>query len=108
MIKAEFYVTDNGNMVGFNISGHSGYANLGEDIVCAAVSSAAYMAVNTMSDVLGADIDIRTDDKLGIMRAHISEKDVAMCSDIMKGFKMHLVMLEEIYSKNIKVNYVEV
>ena len=37
---------------GFTVQGHSGSAEAGEDIVCAAVSSAVYMAVNTLTDVL--------------------------------------------------------
>ena len=37
---------------GFTVQGHSGSAEAGEDIVCAAVSSAVYMAANTLTDVL--------------------------------------------------------
>lgn len=108
MIKAEIYVSDSGNIVGFSILGHSGFSHSGTDIVCAAVSSAAYMTVNTLTEVLKADVDVDVNDKLGIMRAFVSEKDVSRCSDILNGFKMHLVLLEEMYSENIKVNYVEV
>lgn len=108
MIKAEIYVSESGNIVGFNISGHSGFSQAGTDIVCAAVSSAAYMTVNTLTEVLGADVDIDVNDKLGVMRALVSEKDISRCSDILSGFKMHLILLEEMYSENIKVNYVEV
>lgn len=108
MIKAEIYISKFGNIVGFNISGHSDFSQAGTDIICAAVSSAAYMTVNTLAEVLGADVDAYVNDKLGVMRVFISEKDAPMCSDILSGFKMHLILLEEMYSKNIKVNYVEV
>ena len=108
MIKAEIYVSELGSIVGFSISGHSDFSQSGTDIVCAAVSSAAYMTVNTLTDVIRADVDVNVNDKLGIMRAFVSEKDVPRCSDILSGFKMHLILLEEMYSENIKVNYVEV
>ena len=108
MIKAEIYVTDRGNIVGFDISGHAGFSESGTDIVCAAVSSAAYMVGNTLTEVIRADIDTVINDKLGIMKVMISSKDVNRCSDIMNGFKLHLILLEEMYPKNIKVNYVEV
>lgn len=39
---------------GFSLCGHAGAGVAGEDIVCAAVSSAAYMAANTVTDVVGA------------------------------------------------------
>ena len=108
MIKAEIYITDVGNIVGFNISGHAGFSESGTDVVCAAVSSAAYMAANTLIEVLKTDADVVINDKIGVMRLMISAKDVQRCSDIMNGFKMHLILLEEMYPKNIKVDYVEV
>ena len=53
MIQVEFSVHDHAP-VGFCISGHAGAGSAGRDIVCAAVSSAAYMAANTLTDVIGA------------------------------------------------------
>ncbi len=108
MLKAEFFVLDTGDIIGFDISGHSGYAEAGQDIVCAAVSSAAYMTVNTVTDVKGVSVDVTVNEDIGHMRAVINKKDISVCSDILKGFKMHLLLLEEIYSPNIKVSYVEV
>jgi uncharacterized protein YsxB (DUF464 family) len=108
MLKAEFFVLYSGEIIGFDISGHSGYAEAGQDIVCAAVSSAAYMTVNTITDVMGITVDIEVNEDTGHMRAIINKKDASVCSDILKGFKMHLLLLEEIYSPNIKVSYVEV
>ena len=108
MIKAEIYVSKSGNIVGFSISGHSGFSESGTDIVCAAVSSAAYMTANTLTDVLKADADVSVNDRAGFMRVFVSEKDISRCSDILNGFKMHLILLEEMYLENIKVNYVEV
>ncbi len=108
MLEAEFFVLDSGDIVGFDISGHSEYAEFGKDIVCAAVSSAAYMVINTITDVIGASADVTVSDNTGHMRAIINKKDALACNDILKGFKMHLLLLEEIYSPNIKVSYVEV
>ena len=52
MIRATFYKKGN-KSCGFEISGHSGYAEQGSDIICASVSSAAYMAVNTVTEIIG-------------------------------------------------------
>ena len=108
MIKASFFVLDSGELVGFEISGHSGYSESGSDIVCAAVSSAAYMAVNTMTDVIGADVDLAVNERTGYMSAMVSEKDIAKCSDILKGFKIHMLILEQMHASNINVSYSEV
>ena len=38
-------------ILGFEISGHSGYAEAGEDIVCAGVSSAVQLTVNAVVEI---------------------------------------------------------
>ena len=50
MIKAVFKVSE-GEYTGFCISGHSGYAQSGSDIVCAAVSSAVDFCLTLVCDV---------------------------------------------------------
>lgn len=108
MLKVEFYVTENGNICGFGIFGHAGYSEHGSDVVCAAVSSAAYMAVNTMTEILRADVHAEINDKLGIMKVNIDGSDISACADILHGLKLHLFLLEDMYPDNIEVNYVEV
>ena len=105
MLKAEFFVLDDGNIKGFDISGHSGYDESGKDIVCAAVSSAAYMAANTIADVIGAEVDVTVENDEGHMRFLVHDKYLSDCGYILKGFKNHLLMLEEMYPENIKVFY---
>ncbi len=52
MIAAEFEKA-NSRIVGFSVSGHSGYAEQGADIVCASVSSAVWMTINGLEQVMG-------------------------------------------------------
>ena len=49
MIKAVFYKNNNG-FSGYEISGHSGYAKRGKDIVCASVSSLAIHTTNILDE----------------------------------------------------------
>ena len=49
MIFVRFLSEASGNLVGFVMEGHAGYADPGEDSVCAAVSSVAYMTANTIT-----------------------------------------------------------
>ncbi len=49
MIRAEFYEKQ-GLLTGFRFSGHSGYAEAGEDVVCAAVSSAVQLTANILGE----------------------------------------------------------
>lgn len=106
MIKADFYTIKTGELLGFCISGHSNYAKSGNDIICASVSSAAYMVANTITDVIHAIADIEIDD--GYMYFMIQRKYIPSCQNILAGLKLHLITLEEQYSNNISVNYMEV
>lgn len=104
MIRAEFFTQADGELAGFRISGHNGEA--GEDIVCAAVSSAAYLTANTITDVIQAEAGVTAED--GFMLVRVAPKDVKNCRSILAGFKLHLLGLEEQYPENIKVSYTEV
>ena len=46
-------------ITGFSVSGHSGYAEAGQDIVCAAISALVTMAEATINDVCGAKAKVR-------------------------------------------------
>ena len=46
-------------ITGFSVSGHSGYAESGSDIVCAAITAIVTMAEATINDVCGAKAKVR-------------------------------------------------
>ena len=50
-------------ITGFSVSGHSGYAEAGADIVCAAISTAVTMAEATINEVCGAKAKVRVKDE---------------------------------------------
>ena len=54
---------DGDRITGFTVYGHSGYAESGADIVCAAVSAVVTMAEATINDVLGAKAKVRVKDE---------------------------------------------
>ena len=58
MTRCEFFTEDD-RITGFSVSGHSGYAEAGSDIVCAAVSAIVTMAEATINDVCGAKAKVR-------------------------------------------------
>ena len=109
MISIKVFVTPEGSILGFELFGHSGYDELGKDIVCSAVSSAVYMVINTLSDVFNIDFEVLDiKEEIAYFKFKISNENFYICKYIMIGLKNHLVNLEEQYYKNIKVSYVEV
>ena len=58
MIRAAFKK----DFSGFTVSGHSGYAEAGSDIVCAAVSSMTFLVCNAI-EAFGCDAEVGQDEK---------------------------------------------
>ena len=61
MTKIEVFNHD-GRINGFSVSGHSGYAEAGSDIICAAVTTAVRFAECTINDVLGNHANSKVDE----------------------------------------------
>lgn len=66
MTKVNLLTLASGDLIGFRISGHSGFAESGSDIVCASISSAAYMAANTITDIINISAEVDVDEKTAI------------------------------------------
>ena len=62
MTRCEFFTEDD-RITGFSVSGHSGYAEAGSDIVCAAISAIVTMAEATINEVCGAKAKVRVKDE---------------------------------------------
>ena len=106
MIKISFYKSSD-YITGFSVKGHSGYADEGSDIVCSAVSSAAFMTVNTLTDVCKADADVFvSDDPENPLISLKLNSNFEKYRDIMQGFFIHIESLAEDYPKYIKLRSV--
>ncbi len=108
MIYVDFLTNNAKQVIGARLAGHSGYAEIGSDIVCAAVSSAVYMAVNTIGDVLEVKLKSLRVDEDGELFFRISDEDADTCKVIVSGLALHLKSLEEQYPEHISINYMEV
>ena len=101
MTRVRFSADEKG-LYGFEISGHSsedGDDEIGK-IVCAAVSSAASMAANTVTDIIGDKAEIFVDD--AVMRFYV--KNPSVCTvKVLVGLRLHLTELSEQYGSNITI-----
>ncbi len=101
MTRVKFLIGNN-RLHGFEISGHSMFAPEGQDIVCAAVSSAALMAANTITEIL--EVSAKAEAESGSMFFHLSETN-DKTEAILRGLELHLTELSKQYPHNIKVIY---
>ena len=104
MIRINFF-KENGLMSGFECKGHSMSAERGQDIICAAVSSACYMAANTVTEITKLDAEANATD--GYMRLDVKSSP-EKAQDTLNGLHLHLTELEKQYPGNIKVIITEV
>ncbi len=101
MTSVSFFY-DGDNLFGFSVKGHS-TVNCDDEngrLVCSAISSAAYMAANTVTEIIGDKADIEVEDgKMVLKVLNPSDKTVA----VLEGFKLHIEQLTEDYSNSIKI-----
>ena len=96
---------EDGRISGFSVSGHSGYAEAGQDIVCAAVSAVVGMAEATINDVCGAKAKVRVKEE----DARITLTLPASCDDeesvqaVLAGLLLYLCNLRDEYPDYIEV-----
>ena len=97
------FLADNKGIYSFTISGHSSKNcddELGK-IVCASISSAAYLVANTVTEIIGDKANATVED--GLMEFTVIEpSDCAY--KIMNGLRLHLTELSKEYSNNITIN----
>ena len=104
MTRCEFF-REGDRITGFSVSGHSGYAEAGSDIVCAAVSAVVTMAEATINDVLGAKAKVRVKDE----QARISLTLPVSCDEedsvqaVLTGMMLTLCGLRDDYPDYIEV-----
>ena len=104
MTRCEFF-TENDRITGFSISGHSGYAEAGQDIVCAAISAIVTMAETTINDVCGAKAKVRVKDEQAritlTLPTSCDEEDAVQA--VLSGMMLTLISLREDYPDYIEV-----
>ena len=104
MTRCEFFTADE-RITGFSVSGHSGYAEAGSDIVCAAVSAVVTMAEATINDVCGAKAKVRVKED----GARVTLTLPASCDEeetvqaVLAGMMVTLIGLQEDYPDFIEV-----
>ena len=104
MTKCEFFTQDD-RITGFSVSGHSGYAEAGSDIVCAAISAVVTMAEATINDVCGAKAKVRVkeEDARVTLTLPVSCDEEDTVQAVLAGLMVYLIDLRDQYPDFIEV-----
>ena len=97
--------TEGDRICGFDALGHSGYAEAGADIVCAAITSAIRLVDATINDVLGlaAAVKIGETNISFHLPGGLSAETGRFCQSLMTGLMVYFVQLHDEYPENIEV-----
>ena len=104
MTKCEFF-RDHERITGFSVSGHSGYAEAGDDIVCAAVSAVVDMAETTINDVCGGKAKTRVteeDARITLTLPSVCEEEETIQA-VLAGMMLYLINLRDKFEDYIEV-----
>ncbi len=99
MTKAVF-VYRGKRCVGFDICGHSGYADEGSDIVCAAISASAMLTANTITEFFGCNADSSAYGTRMTLRVSCK---CDSCDQLLRSFENELTALSGQYPENLMV-----
>ncbi len=101
------FLTEGKRITGFDVSGHSGYAEAGGDIVCAAITSAVRLTEATVNDVLGLAAAVKVREKAGSVSFRVpgglSDRDEHAVQALLSGLMLYFTQVRDEYPDNIEV-----
>ena len=91
MTHVSIIKTRSGFYKGFNCIGHSGYAEAGEDIVCAAISVLVINTINSLDQLAGEKFKLVTNEEEGLIDCRfekaINDKSVLLLDSMVLGLQ---------------------
>ena len=101
------FFSEGSRITGLEMKGHSGYAPAGEDIVCAALTSAVRLTECAVNDVLGLEAAVKVKEKDALISLKLpgalGQTNESTCQTLLAALMVHCVQLAEEYPENISV-----
>ena len=106
MIEAAFHM-EGSRIVSFQVEGHSGLASAGEDVLCAAVTSAVRLTECAVNDVLGLEASVKVKSEKALISLKLpvglGQTNESTCQTLLTALMLYLSQLHEEYPENIIV-----
>ena len=111
MIEVTF-TSEGSRLTGFTVQGHSGLAPAGEDVLCAAVTSAVRLVECAVNDVLGLEAAVKVREKEASISFRLpgglEATTEETCQTLLTAMMVYFADLREEYPDNIIVYDMEV
>src|SRR5574344_115083 len=106
MTNITFFKNKN-NLIGFEVVGHTGYAEQGSDIVCSAISSMTQMTILGLDQVLRLKLNVKKDTKKGYLLCKVSKnasnEEILRAQNLLTTLKLSLEDVQKDYKKYINM-----
>ena len=106
-----FYKRSDGALIGYSALGHSGYAEAGADIVCAAISALTQTTLNGLKNILEAPVMFDQDDDGAFIEAKLtpeaSENQVQQAQLLLVTLLEGLQAIQRGYPRNLRIIFKE-
>ncbi len=98
MISVKIYKSKDNNIRGFKCLGHAGYAEHGEDVVCAAVSMLVINTLNSLETFVPEDkFTVNTDEEQGLIECVFNDKPSEKAKLLLDSMLLGLKSVEKDY-----------
>jgi uncharacterized protein YsxB (DUF464 family) len=106
-----FMKRSDGALIGYTACGHSGYAEAGADIVCAAISALTQTTLNGLKNVLKAPVMFDQDDDGAFIEAILtpeaSDEQVRQAQLLLVTLLEGLQAIQRSYPRNLRIIFKE-
>ena len=101
------FLTEESRIIGFDAIGHSGWDEEGNDIVCAAITSAVRLVDATINTVKGLCAPVKVHEESATISLRLpgglSQTNEATCQNLLTGLMVFFAELHDEYPENIEV-----
>jgi uncharacterized protein len=103
--KVFLHTTEEGFIRGFTVSGHSGYAESGQDIICSAVSALSQTVISALKEMTDLEVRYRIEEEKAYIECEIvqevfdDQNQYLIAFTIMRVFEIGCRKISESYGK---------
>jgi len=101
------FTSEGSRLTGFKVTGHSGYAEEGADIVCASVTSAVRLTECAVNDVLGLGAAVKVNERTASISlklpGSLGDSNEELCQTLLASLMVYLSQLQEEFPDYILV-----
>ena len=106
-----FYKRSDGNLIGYQTKGHTGFASSGADIVCAGVSALTQSTLNGLKNILKAPVMFDIDDRRAFLEAQLTpeatEEQIQQAQLLLLTLQEGIQAIHRSFPKNFRIFFEE-